>query len=393
MKNKRIAIYTGELPPPTFVDRLILGLAEQGHTIYLFGAIQKGMTNYPKNIKVIGYTNKWSKIVQLLKYSLLLYFFKNADKKKIDNIIKNGGNSTYLKKMKYYPIIYHHPDIFHLQWVKGISDWIWIKEFNMKLVVSLRGAHINYSPICHPEIANQYRTCFPDVDFFHAVSNEIEKEASKYGDINKKTKVIYSGLPILKNNNFEISNSSGTVNIISIGRGHWIKGYSYALDAMSILKQKGFKFTYTIIGLGQNEELLFQRNQLGLNNEVTFIDKVPFEKVEKYLIKSHILLLSSTKEGIANVVIEAMALGVQVVSTDCGGISELISHKENGFIVPIRDPLAIAEAIVYTQSLTIENKTNLIEKAKNKVESQHEIKRMIQAFNELYEQWDEEFEK
>jgi hypothetical protein len=55
--------------------------------------------------------------------------------------------------------------------------------------------------------------------------------------------------------------------------------------------------------------------------------------------------------------------------------------------------LAIAEAIVYTQSLTIENKINLIEKAKNKVESQHEIKRMIQAFNELYVQWDEEFEK
>jgi hypothetical protein len=55
--------------------------------------------------------------------------------------------------------------------------------------------------------------------------------------------------------------------------------------------------------------------------------------------------------------------------------------------------LAIAEAIVYTQSLTIENKINLIEKAKNKVESQHEIKRMIQEFNELYEQWDEEFEK
>jgi colanic acid/amylovoran biosynthesis glycosyltransferase len=277
--------------------------------------------------------------------------------------------------------------------VKGISDWIWIKEFNMKLVVSLRGAHINYSPICHPEIADQYRKCFPEVDFFHAVSNEIEKEASKYGDINKKTKVIYSGLPILKENNFEISNSSGTVNIISIGRGHWIKGYSYALDAMSILKQKGFKFTYTIIGLGQNEELLFQRNQLGLNNEVTFIDKVPFEKVEKYLIKSDILLLSSTKEGIANVVIEAMALGVQVVSTDCGGISELIVNKENGYIVPIRNPLAIAEAIVYTQSLTIENKINLIEKAKNKVESQHEIKRMIQAFNELYVQWDEEFEK
>ena len=88
-----------------------------------------------------------------------------------------------------------------------------------------------------------------------------------------------------------------------------------------------------------------------------------------------------------------MALGVQVVSTDCGGISELIVNKENGYIVPIRNPLAIAEAIVYTQSLTIENKTNLIEKAKNKVESQHEIKRMIQAFSKLYEQWDEEFEK
>ena len=198
MKNKRIAIYTGELPPPTFIDRLILGLADAGHTILLFGSIQKKISYQHQNIQVVGYSGRWSKFLQLIKYSVLLFFFKNSKKKRLDNLLKVQNRSTYFDKMKYYPILYYQPEIFHLQWAKGIADWVWVKEFDMKLVVSLRGAHINYTPVSEPKYAEIYKKYFPLVDGFHAVSNAIAEEALKYNISKEKTRVVYSGLNLNK---------------------------------------------------------------------------------------------------------------------------------------------------------------------------------------------------
>jgi glycosyltransferase involved in cell wall biosynthesis len=50
-------------------------------------------------------------------------------------------------------------------------------------------------------------------------------------------------------------------------------------------------------------------------------------------------------EGISNAVVEAMACGIPVVTTDCGGMSEAVSDGVEGLVVPIRDPLAMADAI------------------------------------------------
>ena len=68
-------------------------------------------------------------------------------------------------------------------------------KFNIPIVVSLRGAHINYTPIVKKQIAQLYIDTFSEVDQFHAVSNAIAREASKYGDILSKTQVIHSPIP------------------------------------------------------------------------------------------------------------------------------------------------------------------------------------------------------
>ncbi|MEQ9210457.1 MAG: glycosyltransferase family 4 protein, partial [Pseudomonadales bacterium] len=57
------------------------------------------------------------------------------------------------------------------------------------------------------------------------------------------------------------------------------------------------------------------------------------------------LVLPSVEEGIANVVLEAMSVGLPVISTDCGGMREVIDSGANGFLVPIRNPKAMADAI------------------------------------------------
>ena len=59
-----------------------------------------------------------------------------------------------------------------------------------------------------------------------------------------------------------------------------------------------------------------------------------------------VLLLPSLNEGIANVVLEAMAIGVPVISTDCGGMSEVVILDTTGWLLPVRDSKAIAKGLI-----------------------------------------------
>src|SRR5690606_27843577 len=119
--------------------------------------------------------------------------------------------------------------------------------------------------------------------------------------------LVYSGLDL---NTFALSEikKPAQFQIISVGRTHWKKGYTYALDACVLLKDAGFSFHYTIIGAIGDIELLYQIQDLGLEKEVTLSGALPFNKVQEHMQLAEVLLLPSVEEGIANVVLEAMAL-------------------------------------------------------------------------------------
>ena len=71
------------------------------------------------------------------------------------------------------------------------------------------------------------------------------------------------------------------------------------------------------------------------------------DALEKELVKGSVFAFSSDWEGLPNALIEAMALGLPVVATNCpcGGPAELITHEENGLLVPIMDEEAMADGI------------------------------------------------
>lgn len=383
LSKPKIAIYSGEIPSTTFIERLITGVASAGYQVYVFGNLKKRTTYNEPNIHVIAYSqSKLQKAFQLLKYSMLLFLFKHKAKQKLDVFIKNHSKNTTLSKLKYYPVLWYQPDIFHIQWAKSIGDWMWLQAFGTKIIVSLRGVHINYSPITIPEVAEMYRQNFPKVDAFHAVSKAIAVEAQKYHASADKIQVIYSGLPAL-----ELAPSiteSTTLKILSVGRSHWVKGYHYAIDACHILKNSGINFQYTIIGGKDSEELQFQIADLQLEKSLQLLGQLPFVEVQKLMQTADVLLLSSVEEGIANVVLEAMQLGTLVLSTDCGGLDEVIQDGVNGFLVPIRNPEAMAVAIQKIQGLSKEEKQKIIAAAKETIENRHTASKMVEGMLGLY---------
>ena len=379
----KVAIYSGTIPSTVFIERLIVGLEKAGIEIHLFGE-QNKQSIYPKKVRNFGYSNRIDKLILFAKYSLLLTIFKPNQKKKLDQIIRNQNGADIKYKTKYYPVLFHQPDIFHIQWAKGSKDWMWVQEFGIKLVVSLRGTHVTISPLADEKLATSYRNCFPRINHFHAVSEAIANEAKKYGANQKSIKVVYSGLDLM-NFPFKLENNSNpTFKIISVGRLHWLKGYRYGIQTVANLKTANFNFQYTIIGIENDDELLFQRLQLNLENEITFIKQQQFKEIIKEIQSSDLLFLPSVEEGIANVVLEAMALGTLVLTTDCGGMNEVIIDGENGFIVPSRNVKLMYEKIKYISKIDKTEKQRIKNNARKTIENRFSSKQMIKGMIDLY---------
>lgn len=382
-KPLKIAIYSGEIPSTTFIERLIFGLSKKDCQVYLFGYL-KSAKKYSNRIYVNGYgDNRIFKFYLLLKYSVLLFLFKRKDKQRLDEIIKSNYKNRTITKIKYYPVLWYKPDVFHLQWAKSIEDWIWVKEFGIKFIVSLRGTHVSISPISSFKVLKRYQKYFPLVDGFHAVSKAIAKEIEKYGVESEKVNVVYSGLPGLVDT-IEKKENNQIFKIISVGRNHWVKGYHYAIDCCKLLKEKGFQFEHQIVGAKGSEELEFLIQSNNLQNEVFLTDKKPFSEVQQIMKNADLLLLPSVEEGVANVILEAMQLGTIVLSTNCGGMEEVIENGENGFIVPIRDSKKMANSIIEISNLNQDEKNTIIEKAKETIKRQHTEEKMIEEMYDLY---------
>ena len=163
------------------------------------------------------------------------------------------------------------------------------------------------------------------------------------------------------------------------------KAYGDALKACAHLKDKGVEFIYTIIGAGQDEELLYMIEAFALQNQVYLIEKLSSSEVYVKVKKASLFLLPSLEEGIANVAVEAMALGTPVISTNCGGMEELITHGKEGWIVPTRDSLALAEQIEAFTKLTEKEIEPIRQAARLKVETNFNEAQMVAGMEKLYQ--------
>lgn len=388
----KVAIYSGSIPATTFVEHLIGGLADRGVEVYVFGKVNGKYSYENKLVQVFKIPSGKANTLFFVFKSLLKLLLKNYHLlKQVPAILSYGKPRSFTGQIMFLgrilPILLHPPDIFHIQWVKSIDDYIWVKTIlNKKIVVSLRGAHINYSPLADQALAAKFRKYFPQVDFFHGVSKAIICEAEKYNLDTAHAVVINPAIDKrLLENPPKANHTSGQLQILSVGRFHWKKGYHFALDALKIIDKKGIDFIYTIIAGGNHEEIQFQVHSLGLENKVKIIKGLPHGEVLKKMLDADVFLLPSVEEGIANVVLEAMANGVPVISTDCGGMAEVIMDKQNGFLVPVRDPKAMAVAIEDFLELKEEQIKLMIENGRKTIQDRHLLENQVESFVKLYE--------
>jgi glycosyltransferase involved in cell wall biosynthesis len=96
---------------------------------------------------------------------------------------------------------------------------------------------------------------------------------------------------------------------------------------------------------GERSRILHTVADLGLEDHVRLHGQVASADVARTLQGADALLHPSVIEGLPTVLLEAMACGVPVVATDCGGVTEAVTDGVEGFVVPTRQPGELAVAL------------------------------------------------
>ncbi len=221
----------------------------------------------------------------------------------------------------------------------GIPCGFIAKRLGLPYITALRGSDV---PGYNSRFSFQYVFLKPIIRSIWRNSEKVIANSNDLKDLAKKTapyqpiEVIHNGIDLEE---FKPKEIYGDGNILCVSRLIERKGIQYLIEAL-----QEFDNELVIVGNGNlMDELKNLAKELGVNKRVKFTGEVEHEKIVEYYHDADIFVLPSLNEGMSNTILEAMACGLPIITTDTGGTRLLV--KDNGFLVPMKNSNAIADAI------------------------------------------------
>lgn len=173
-----------------------------------------------------------------------------------------------------------------------------------------------------------------------------------------------------------------TWKAVHVARLNLIKDQPTLLRAARLVADREPAFRLDIVGDGPlGDALRREAHELGLDGVVTFHGMQ--DDVMPYLAAADVFVLSSTSEGIAITLLEAMGAGLPVVATDVGGNREVVEPGVTGLLVPPADPAALADAIAAV--LDDRERAHAMGRAgRARVEAEFNLDRTVAAYESAY---------
>jgi glycosyltransferase involved in cell wall biosynthesis len=248
-------------------------------------------------------------------------------------------------------------DWWNLRWK---PDLLHIQGYTTSLLFVIDWAHAKGVPVLYEEHQTPdpqfnwwkgFETTINKADRIIAVS---EKSAEGLREVCKVIRPIVVRSPLLSDP-FTSSGFQKNYNhkdgkpftITTVARLYVTKGLTYLLDTAALVKRTHPNVQFKVYGEGElRDELLAKADGLGLDGKSIFVGAFTSrEELTRIMAGTDIFLLSSILEGQPLVIVEAMAYGCPIVSTNVGGIPELITDGVNGLLCPPQEPQCLAEKI------------------------------------------------
>jgi len=236
----------------------------------------------------------------------------------------------------------------HAPWAGGPSTAAWVASRLTGIPFSIAGRAGDIYP---PDGALREKIT---ESAFVRVNNRanIAYLSSQAPDQAGKINLVYNSLTLREKGESAVDMQK-PYKLLAIGRFARTKGFDVLFKACRIMKDRGVPFKLTLVGAGfQGPMLKRLHKKLDLGDCVDMPGFLPHDQLSQ-LLQSHDMLVvpsvvhaTGDRDGIPNVIMEALSHRLPVVATDVCGIPEVIRHGETGLIVPQKDPEALARGIL-----------------------------------------------
>ena len=272
----------------------------------------------------------------------------------------HGLNLVAYKTLGYFPLFHraaqeHGVKILHAHFgYDGYKMLPLKKKLRVPMITGFYGLDASkYLRV--PEWQKKYRVLFQEGEFFLALGPRMREVLLEAGCPEDKILIHNLGI-MVADFPFQIRQllPGETVRIIMGASFREKKGIAYALEAAAWLRDRALPFRLIIGGDGDlRPEIEQQISRLSLSQHVELLGYVEPLAFRKLMARAHILILPSVTagdgdmEGTPFVLIEALAMGMPVVSTYHADIPEIVKDGVHGYLVPERDSQSLAERLMH----------------------------------------------
>ena len=235
----------------------------------------------------------------------------------------------------------------HAPWATGPATAAWVASLLTGIPFSFTGRSVDIYP---PDGSLQDKiaaSLFVRTDV-EACIPYLQQHSPENVD---KVRHVYSPVPLVTPGQTR-AQFSKPLRILAMGRFVEKKGFEYLLRALAELKKRGREVRLTLVGEGGRGPFLkFLTWSLGIGNMVNFPGFVSHDEVPPLMAQSDIFVMPSIeakcgdRDGVPNVVVEAMFHRLPVIGTDVGGLPEAIKDGETGYLVEQKNERALVAAI------------------------------------------------
>ena len=236
-------------------------------------------------------------------------------------------------------------------------------ELGIPVISHLRS---KYDPSKIGKLKSYIRYANAHVSQYIGVSEETKKFWSETYGIHQQVEVLYDYFEPYPEEENIVHSHSIPLKILCPANLVPVKGHPFLIRGLQpFLFQK--KLELFLAGKGEEE---YERELKELCQKLEVVDEVHFlgfrKDIQSLMKEADVIMLASEREGMPNVIIEAMGIGSLVVATAVGGIPEIIQHGKNGFLINDQNEIELQEII-----------QNIIEKNVNEKEIRQNAKQTV----------------
>ena len=317
--------------PTAFIARRILALKEENIDILVDWDVVPPLLEGEQIMEVAFKKPSWKRFHHLFFFPR---FFLDSFKF-LQTQCHYSLKNSFRKALFLCEIAHHQPQLVHVQWTNAARDYLPLQKFlNIPVLAAVRGTQITTSPFISEKSKEILDQIIKNISNFQTVSLDLKDKLVKLGVNSGKIINNYNGVNTDLFRNFNSrSKHIKQLEIIMVARNYWSKCVESAFFILYELKKKQIPFRFTWVGVPQNDPLFNHwMDRLNLTDHVQLIERLNSTELVQRYNESDVLLSTSAAEGLANVILEAMATGCIPVVWNCEGMNEAIGKDGTGFI-------------------------------------------------------------